>query len=433
MMMPKRSFVAEADSIDGRDRLGSVSRSVNSNRQAGDLPPPSPKNDGAQEEVAIADNRFVLKKKLGSGSFGDVYQGWDRDLEKEVAVKLEHVKARFPQLKNEVRILNLIGNWKTKFAGYTRLYWSGVEGDFSVMVMDYLGPSLENVFEYCNRKFSLKTTLMLGIQMLRRLEALHSVLHLHRDIKPENFVLGRKNFGHHVYLIDFGLAKRYWNPKTDAHCEYQDGKPLVGTARYTSLATHLGIEPSRRDDLEAVGYVLLYFIKGTLPWMGIKATGRDKIIKIGEKKESMSVETLTRGEHYCFRKYMKYVRTMKYDEQPDYHAMRRLFHRSLQEEELELDWQYDWMSKFKALKKKKKRRRKKREMVAGDMTGDGQPPTDTDNDDTNTDTSMMSEASNVSSSFQQGKTPRGGMRANVPARAQDEVLADSFLVNEVPR
>lgn len=134
------------------------------------------------------------------------------------------------------------------------------------MVMDLLGPSLEDLFTFCKRKFTLKTVVILGEQMVQRLEYLHNNHFIHRDMKPDNFLVGVGKKEYMLYMIDFGLAKRYRDPKTGEHIPYRDNKSLTGTARYASVNTHLGIEQSRRDDLESICYILIYFLKGTLPW-----------------------------------------------------------------------------------------------------------------------------------------------------------------------
>jgi serine/threonine protein kinase len=146
------------------------------------------------------------------------------------------------------------------------VHWFGVEGDYNCMVMDLLGPSLEDLFTFCKRKFTLKTVLMIADQMIQRIEFLHNNHFIHRDMKPDNFLSGIGKKQHVINLIDFGLAKRFRDPKTGEHIPYRDNKSLTGTARYASVNTHLGIEQARRDDLESIGFILVYFLKGTLPW-----------------------------------------------------------------------------------------------------------------------------------------------------------------------
>lgn len=159
--------------------------------------------------------------------------------------------------------------------------------------MERLGISTEKFLTRCKGVFSLKTTMMLVTQMLKRIEFIHSRYFIHRDIKPDNFLMGLGKNENKVYCIDFGLSKRYRCIKTGSHIPIKQGKLLTGTARYSSLNTHLGIEQSRRDDLEALGYIVVYFLKGELPWQGFKSKSKEeKYFKIMEKKTEVTVEKL---------------------------------------------------------------------------------------------------------------------------------------------
>ena len=174
--------------------------------------------------------------------------------------------------------------------------WYGVEGDYNVMVVDLLGKSLEDLFNDCGRRFNLKTVLILADQLICRMEIIHTKCYIHRDIKPDNFLMGRGTKRHMAFVIDFGLSKLFRDPRTLKHVPYKEGKNLTGTARYASINTHMGIEQSRRDDLESLGYVFMYFLRGSLPWQGLKGnTKKQKYDKILEKKIATSIEVLCKN------------------------------------------------------------------------------------------------------------------------------------------
>ncbi|KAG0492106.1 hypothetical protein HPP92_005208 [Vanilla planifolia] len=284
-------------------------------------------------------NKFRLGRKIGSGSFGEIYLGTNMQTNEEVAIKLENVKTKHPQLLYESKLYRILQGG----TGIPNVRWFGVEGDYNVLVMDLLGPSLEDLFNFCSRKLSLKTVLMLADQMINRVEFVHSKSFLHRDIKPDNFLMGLGRRANQVYIIDFGLAKKYRDTSTHQHIPYRENKNLTGTARYASMNTHLGIEQSRRDDLESLGYVLMYFLRGSLPWQGLKAgTKKQKYEKISERKVSTSIEALCRGYPSEFASYFHYCRSLRFDDKPDYAYLKRIFRDLFIREGFQFDYVFDW-------------------------------------------------------------------------------------------
>nr|GMD32286.1 casein kinase 1-like protein 2 [Ipomoea batatas] len=186
-------------------------------------------------------------------------------------------------------------------------------------------------------------SLVIHYFQINRVEFVHSKSFLHRDIKPDNFLMGLGRRANQVYIIDFGLAKKYRDSSTHQHIPYRENKNLTGTARYASVNTHLGIEQSRRDDLESLGYVLMYFLRGSLPWQGLRAgTKKQKYDKISEKKVSTSIEVLCRGYPTEFASYFHYCRSLRFVDKPDYAYLKRLFRDLFIREGFQFDYVFDW-------------------------------------------------------------------------------------------
>ncbi|WUR04802.1 casein kinase I [Vairimorpha necatrix] len=274
-----------------------------------------------------------LIKKIASGAFGEIYLGHDSNLQVPVAVKIEK-RETHAQIKHEYSVYRRLSKTQSRFS-------MGIKSDLipkifsygkininniltNCLVMELLGKSLEEIFVENNRRFKLQTVVSLGIRMLESVELVHNKHFVHRDIKPDNFVFDISQST--LYLIDYGLAKEYRDPNTLVHREIRYDKSLTGTARYASIRTHQGIEQSRRDDLESIGYCLIYFLKGRLPWQGLRAeTKQDRYDKIKEYKENMKIWELCSDLPHEFYMYIFYVRNLGYDDWPNYEYLRDLF------------------------------------------------------------------------------------------------------------
>ncbi|XP_058117372.1 casein kinase I-like [Anopheles ziemanni] len=286
----------------------------------------------------IVAGRFRILKEIGSGSFGKIYLGIDITSGEEVALKIETISSH-PHLMDENKVYKVLNGG----FGIPSMRYFGRERGYFVLVMDLLGPSLEDLFNFCGRRLTIKTVLMLADQMISRLEYLHKNSFIHRDIKPDNFLMGIGRHASKLYLIDFGLAKQYRDIHTRTHISYCEGKNLTGTARYASINTGLGIEQSRRDDMESLGYVLMYLNRGSLPWQCLKATTKkQKYEKITEKKMSTSVEVLCQGFPLEFASYLHYCRSLRFEEEPDYMYLRQVFRILLRRMNHHHDFNYDW-------------------------------------------------------------------------------------------
>ena len=284
--------------------------------------------------------KYLIEKKIGKGSFGEIYEAINLSNNSKVGIKVEVSDHQYPQLMYEAKVYDDLRGGP----GIPYLYWYGVEAGFNFLVMDLLGLSLEALLERCGRHFSLKTVLLIADQAIARLEYFHSNYYIHRDIKPENFVMGTESRSNFVYIIDYGLCKKYINWRTNEHIPYIEGKALTGTARYASISTHLGIEQSRRDDLEGLAYVLIYMLKGKLPWQDISVPEKvERYEAIKNLKINTSINELCYDIPDEFSQFLSYTKSIEFEQTPDYAYMKRLFKNLIYKSKYETDYIYDWV------------------------------------------------------------------------------------------
>jgi serine/threonine protein kinase len=284
--------------------------------------------------------RYRLGKKIGTGAFGEIFEGTDIFDNSSVAIKLEHNSVKYPQLLFEAKLLKSIPG-----TGIPVMHWFGIAGEYNAMVMDLLGQNLEDLYNYCAKNFSLKTILMITIQMIERLKHVHDNHYIHRDIKPENFLIGKDTTAKTIYLLDFGLAKRYRDEYTHIHIPLKENRNLTGTARYASCNAHNGLEQSRRDDMESIAYVILYFFRKKLPWQGLKCKDKnEKHAKIKEMKMSITPEKLFEGLPKEFADYLTMVKKLGFEDEPAYKSYIQMFNKLFKAKEFEMDYIYDWVT-----------------------------------------------------------------------------------------
>jgi len=253
------------------------------------------------EEITIA-SKYKLLEKIGEGSFGSIFKGKNMRTSEYVAVKIEPISSGSKLLKNESKIYQFLNDMD----GFPKLRWFGKDLVNNYMVLDLLGESLESLKQ---RKtvFSLKLVLQIGNQILILLKSLHEHGFVHRDIKPDNFLLGLGNKSNQIHLIDFGFCKPYL-----VNGEHIPNKPtsnLIGTPNFASVYAHDFNELSRRDDLISLGYMLLYFLNGSLEW------------QVERNPDSIKAMKLNLGTDSVILKYLKSVTNLDFNEEPNYELL----------------------------------------------------------------------------------------------------------------
>ncbi|MHB1955320.1 MAG: casein kinase 1 family protein [Sulfobacillus sp.] len=269
---------------------------------------------------------YALDSRLGRGSFGQVYLAHNTDTKEEVAIKLEHAGRENSVLFHEYRIYQALRaeQLEEPVVGIPKCLWYGHKEDYRVLILQRLGKNLNSLCLQNRGKLSLSTVCQIGVQAVERLEFVHRHGYVHRDIKPENFLVGHED-PECLYLVDFGLSKKYVNHHRQ-HIRPAQNKRLVGTPRYSSLNSHLGQELVRRDDMESLGFVLLYLLLGSLPWQGQTGKNREeKYANIARVKGNAGIAELCQGSPPEFQTYFEHVRGLEFTAKPNYRMLRELF------------------------------------------------------------------------------------------------------------
>ena len=301
-------------------------------------------NESSEKDNLINElffNKYKLIKKIGKGSYGIIYLCKDIASNEFFAAKLQNKNSYTNSLQNEYQIMKDINIDKipnAKFYGENNLY--------NILIMQLLGKALEDIFEKIlhKQKMPIHSVCNIAIQIIDILEQIHNKNYIHRDIKPSNFLFGNNSFNNNIiYLIDFGLAKKYRESNNAEHYEIKEENKLIGTARFASINAMEGLSQSRRDDLESLGYMLIYFLKGKLPWQNFLIKNKEeRYNKIKQTKKEIAINELCSNCPKEIGQYITYVKKLKYEEEPNYNYIKNLFYEILNKTGNKFDYLYDW-------------------------------------------------------------------------------------------
>ena len=266
---------------------------------------------------------YELTDKIAKSPFYDVYRAQHKHNQTVVAVKIEQRLVSESKLLNEARTIRELRGEEAGDLGIPEVVEAGSDGNYNYLAMEMMGKSVDVIMADSGGRLELRLVIEIGLQVIDRLEFLHSRGFVHRDLRPEHFLFGRVKHPDKVYLAGLVLSKTFQRTN-GRHVPYKDNKTsFTGTARFVSLNTHLGIEQSRRDDLEALINVMVFMAKGHLPWMGVKGDGRkEKYENIQMAKITTPVDIICKDMPAEFEELLVYCRTLEYEQQPDYQYMR---------------------------------------------------------------------------------------------------------------
>ena len=268
----------------------------------------------------VNNGRFTVAEKIGFGSFGVVFKGFDTQENDEIAIKFEQINSKCPCIIAESKIYQSLRDTSV----IPKMRWFGPSSKFMVLVTDLKGPSLYDLLKEQGGKLALDRALHYAREMLKCIEIMHKFGYIHRDIKPENFVTGcTEEDKDHIYLIDFGLTKKYIE-MSGAHIGYSEGQPFTGNSRFASINSLKGVEQSRRDDLESLLYTWIYMIKGNLPWMDLGYTSKkSNQQRILESKLSTKTDVLFKDLPPEFIKIYFNIKQLRFNDEPFYKIIDR--------------------------------------------------------------------------------------------------------------